>query len=119
MLLDDLKADITAAFTGELRTGTLYRLSEGVDEYGNPVPGAWALVGTFEGVRGSFDSILAGLSGIPRTDAKIEILASSAASVPLRQDKLQIEGAWWTITQIEIDPAGSWYTCQCAVTVAP
>lgn len=117
-MLDELKADITAALSGTLRDGTLYRLGEGVDEYGNPVPGTWSAVGTFEGLRGSFDSVLASVAGIPRTDAKIEILASTATAQPLRTDKLTMEGAWWSIEEIEIDPAGSWLVCQCRATSA-
>lgn len=117
-LLDDLKADVSTALGGELRSGTLYRETPGGDDgYGNQLPGTWT-PHAFEGLRGSFDAVTAGLSGIPRTAAKIEILASSCAIAPLRMDKISIEGAWWIVTEIEVDPAGAWFICQCADTEA-
>ncbi|RIK96983.1 MAG: hypothetical protein DCC74_09010 [Proteobacteria bacterium] len=117
-ILDDLATDVGAALSGVLRAGTLYRETPGGDDgYGNQLPGTWA-PHAFEGLRGSFNSVLAGLSGIPRTDAKIEILASSCAIAPQRLDKISIEGEWWIITEIEVDPAGCWFICQCANTGA-
>lgn len=118
-MLDQLKADVTAALTGTLRSGTLRReVDGGQDEYGNPLPGAVTNY-PFEGIRGSYDAVYAGQSGIPREASKIEILAASITVEPVRLDVLTIEGAWWQITEIELDPAGSWFVCQCAETSAP
>lgn len=118
-MLDDLAADVTAALTGTLRTGTLRRETPGgEDEYGNPAPGVVTNY-PFEGVRGSYDAEYAGLSGIPRQSARIEILAASITVEPERLDVLTIEGAWWKVTEIEVDPAGSWFVCECAETSAP
>jgi len=118
-ILDGLRADVTAALDGTLRDGAIWRATVEDDGFGNPVSGPHVQVGTFEGIRGSFDSVLASVAGIPRTDAKIEILASSATVEPLRTDKLNIESAWWYIEDIEIDPAGAWFTCQCSAASAP
>ncbi|RVJ82620.1 hypothetical protein [Sinorhizobium medicae] len=118
-MLDDLRADVTAALTGTLRSGTLRReVDGGQDEYGNPLPGVVTNY-PFEGIRGSYDAQYAGMSGIPREAAKIEILAASITVEPARLDVLTIEGAWWLIVNIEVDPAGSWFVCQCQATVSP
>jgi hypothetical protein len=61
---------------------------------------------------------MAGLSGIPRTDAKIELLAGTLAVEPKRMDKLNIEGGWWLIREIEVDPATAMWLCQCFETSA-
>lgn len=116
--LDDIAADITAALSGTLRTGALWRQGEGQDEYGNPVPGDWAAVSTFEGLRASYSAEWA-QAGIPLTDVKIEMLAASTSTAPVQDDKLNIESAWWFITAVEVDPSGAWFTCQCRSTAAP
>lgn len=117
-ILDGLRADITAAFDGTLRDGTLYRQGEGVDEYGNPIPGNWESLGGFQGLRANYDAAWAAQAGISRTDARIEMLAASLSTAPMRDDCLTIEGAWWVIIEVELDPAGSWFTCECRATSA-
>ncbi|MFZ2102988.1 MAG: hypothetical protein WAU86_20735, partial [Oricola sp.] len=113
-----LRADVTAALAGELRSATLWPYSLGGDDgYGNPVPTYGPSVAC-EGLKGSFESVLAGLSGIPRTAAKIELLAGTLAVAPKRLDKINIEGGWWIIVEIEVDPATAMWLCQCADTTA-
>ncbi len=63
--------------------------------------------------------IAAGIGGIPRTDAKVEILASSLSTEPLRLDTLTIKSKWWQITEISRDPAGAWWELQCQSVSAP
>lgn len=116
-MLDDLRADVTAALTGTLRTATYAQGEQTFDEYGNPTD-TWTTY-PCEGVRGSYDAEYAGLSGIPRTAARIELLAGTLAVTPKRLDKVNIEGGWWLITEIEIDPAGAMWICQCSETSAP
>jgi hypothetical protein len=116
-MLDDLRADVTAALTGTLRSATYAHGEETFDEYGNPSY-TWTTY-PCEGLRGSYDAEYAGLSGIPRTAAKIELLAGTLAVTPKRLDKIHIESGWWLITEIEIDPATAMWICQCSETSAP
>lgn len=118
-MLDELKADIDAAFTGTLRAGTLRRVLPGLpDGAGGTLPGETVNY-SFEGVVGSYGVIAAGIAGIPRTDGKIEILASSLTIEPTRLDKLTIEDKWWQITEVSRDPAGAWWELQCQSVSAP
>jgi hypothetical protein len=112
-ILDGLRADVTAAFDGTLRDGTLYRQGEGEDEYGNPIPGVWESLGTFQGLRANYDAAYAAQAGIPRTAARIEILAASLATAPMRDDRINIEDSWWLITELEVDPADAWFIAEC------
>lgn len=116
-ILDNLIADVSAALAGSLRPATLWQYSVVDDGYGNQVPG-YDTPYACEGIRGSFDEVVAGLSGIPRTDAKIELLASSLATAPNRLDKINIEDEWWIVTEIQLDPAGAWWVLQCSDTEA-
>jgi hypothetical protein len=118
MMLDDLAADVTSALAGTLRAATLWHETPGGDDgAGNQLPGTWTDY-PCEGVKGSFESVMAGLSGIPRTDAKIELLAGTLAVEPKRLDVIEIEGGYWKISEIEVDPAGAVWLCQCAETTA-
>ncbi|MGB3390779.1 MAG: hypothetical protein WBA88_22680 [Pseudaminobacter sp.] len=116
-ILDGLQADVTATLAGTLRNATLWQYSLVDDGYGGQMPGYDAPY-LCDGVRGSFESVLAGLSGIPRTDAKIELIAGTLAVEPKRLDKIHIEGTWWIITEIEVDPAKAVWLCQCEATEA-
>jgi hypothetical protein len=119
-ILDGLKADITAAFDGTLRDGALYRPGDLVDPYGNVTPGAGPVefFGTFQGLRANYDAAWI-QAGIPRTAAKIEILAASLSTTPVQGDVLEVESAWWLVTTVEVDPSGAWYACECRATSAP
>lgn len=117
-MLDALKADVTAALTGTLRDGTLWRATEVDDGYGNPISGPPTQVSTLQGLRASYSAEWA-QAGIPLTDVKIEMLAASLSTAPMQNDKLNIESAWWLVTAVEVDPSGAWYTCQCRLTSAP
>jgi hypothetical protein len=116
-ILDDLKADVSAALTGTLHAATLYQYTTVPDGYGGTTT-TYDAGHACEGLRGSFNSVIAGLSGIPRTDAQIEILASSLSVTPNRIDKINIEGEWWIITEIQLDPSGAWWVLQCSTTDA-
>ncbi len=58
-------------------------------------------------------------AGIPLTDAKIIILAASITTVPVQGDKLNIEGKWWQVSRVEVDPATATFSCQCSEVSAP
>jgi hypothetical protein len=118
MLLDDLADDVTAALSGELRAGTYWRSEEiGIDPFGNPIVD-WVSY-PCEGTRGSYDAEYAGLSGIPRDNARIEIIAGTLAVTARNLDRINIEGAWWEIVQVETDPATAVWLCQCAASTDP
>lgn len=121
-ILDGLRADVTAAFDGTLRDGTLWRAGDATDPFDpdHTIPGGgpFEQVSTFEGLRASYSAEWA-QAGIPLTDVKIEMLASSLSTAPVQGDKLNIEAAWWLVTAVEVDPAGAWFTCQSRLTSAP
>ncbi len=107
-ILDDLKSDLDAALTGELRNATLWTYTLIDEGYGNSTP-VYDQSYSCQGIRGSYDAEYAGLSGIPREAAKIEILASTLSVEPTRLDKVSVDDGdspaeWWIITQIAIDP---------------
>lgn len=116
-ILDTLAEDVSAALTGTLHPVTYWQYSVEDDGMGNQVP-TYDTSYACEGIRGSFEAVIAGLSGIPRTDAKIEILASSLATTPAALDKINIEGEWWIVTERQLDPSTSWWELQCSSTSA-
>lgn len=116
-ILDGLKADVTDALAGTLRSATLWQYELIDDGYGGQYPG-YDTSYPCEGVRGSFDAVVAGLSGIPRTDAQIELLASSLPTTPKALDKVHIEGTWWIVNERQLDPSNAWWVLQCASTEA-
>src|SRR5688572_30148332 len=117
-MLDDLKSDVTEALTGELRSAVLWQYSEVDDGFGNLVP-VYDTPHDCEAVRGSYKAELAGLSGIPRDNAKIEILASSLSVEPVQLDIIEIEDTFWLIENIERDPAGALWVCEGQQTTDP
>lgn len=116
-LLDDVKADVTSALAGTLRPATLWKYSLGDDGMGNEAP-VYDTPYACEGLRGSYDAEYASQSGIPRTAARIELLAGTLAVTPINLDKIHIESTWWIIVQVEVDPAGALWVCQCSKTSA-
>lgn len=117
-ILDDLAEDVAAALDGELRTATYWRSQiVGDDGYGNPVYG-WTSY-SCQGTRGSYDAAYAGLSGIPRTDSRIEIIAATLAVAPQNLDRIFIESAWWVVTKVETDPATAVWVMQCSSSTDP
>ncbi|MEI9425539.1 hypothetical protein O7A70_30815 [Mesorhizobium sp. Cs1299R1N1] len=116
--LDDLKDDVSAALTGTLRSATYWQNAiTGYDDYNQPVF-SWT-ANACEGIRGSYDPATAGLAGIPRDHASIELLASSLAVEPDETGIIEIEGRFWQIFHVDVDPATAWWTCECAVTTDP
>lgn len=118
-ILDGLRADVTAAFDGTLRDGELWRATEIDDGYGNPVSGPPTQVSTLQGLRANYDAAYAAQAGIPRTAARIEILAASLSTAPMRDDRINIEDSWWLITELEVDPADAWFIAECIAASAP
>lgn len=117
-ILDDIADDVVAALGGELRSATFYHGDNtGTDAFGNPIT-VWSSY-PCEGTRGSYDAEYAGLSGIPRTNVKIEIIARTLAVTPKNLDRIFIEDSWWTITQLETDPANAVWLCQCQASSDP
>lgn len=112
-MLDELKADIDAAFTGQLRAGTLHHALPSVPDGAGGTIGGGTEDYDFEGIRGSFGTIAHGIGGVPRSNEQIEILASSCAVVPARLDTLTIESMTFQILDVQRDPAAAWYVCNC------
>ncbi|WP_431014499.1 hypothetical protein [Bradyrhizobium pachyrhizi] len=118
-MLDELRADVDAAFTGELRTGTLLRVLPGMpDGAGGTLPGETVSY-PFEGVKSNWGIVQAGVGGVPHGDARIEVLASSLATEPVRLDTINIEGGYWLVREISRDPSGTWFELQCESVSAP
>lgn len=112
-MLSELKADIDAAFTGQLRAGTLHHALPSVPDGAGGTIGGGTEDYAFEGIRGSFGTIAHGIGGVPRSNEQIEILASSCAVVPARLDTLTIESMTFQILDVQRDPAAAWYVCNC------
>ncbi|MGO4643240.1 hypothetical protein AB4Z43_32950 [Mesorhizobium sp. 2RAF45] len=117
-ILDDLKDDVSAALTGTLRAAIYWKNAvDHYNEYNEPVF-TWTPYAC-EGIRGSYDPITAGIRGIPRDHASIEVLASSLAVEPDETGIVEIENRFWQITHVDVDPATAWWTLECSVTVSP
>lgn len=117
-ILDDLKDEVSAALTGTLRSAVYWRNTvDHYNEYNEPVY-VWTPYDC-EGIRGSYDPVTAGLAGIPRDHASIELLASSLAVEPDETGIVEIEGRFWAISHVDVDPATAWWTLECSVTVSP
>jgi hypothetical protein len=92
-LLDgDLAAEVAAALSAELLTGTLMRTSPatsaGLDEHGDPV-----------------DAV---------TDVKVSLLAGTlpAGVRPTKDDLVHLADAWHQVRAVRTDPATAVFECQ-------
>jgi len=112
-MLSELKADIDAAFTGQLLAGVLHHALPSVPDGAGGTIGGGTEDHDFEGIRGSFGTIAHGIGGVPRTNEQIEILASSLTVVPARLDTLTIEGLTFQVVDVQRDPAAAWYQLNC------
>lgn len=109
--LDTIRTEIQRGFAGKLRTCTLRRDPvASLAETGDPIaasPQTWQ----FDGMRDSFNAQFAAAAGIPVTDVRILIIAGSLATVPLIDDKIQVEGVWFQVRMlVSVDPATATYT---------
>jgi hypothetical protein len=95
------------------RPGTLRKLIDGgTDDFGNPI--TTTSDHAFTGWRESYSALFAAQSGIPTTDVRIVVVATSCDATPAQQDFLQVGGVWHRVRVIEgIDPAGATIACQC------
>jgi hypothetical protein len=110
-ILDTLADDVTAALTGDLRSSSYWRQeTSGRDEFGDPIV-SW-VSHPCQGVRASYDAMYAAAAGIPIDSVRIEVLAQTLDVTPKKQDAVQIEGAFWSIDEVTIDPATALYTLQ-------
>lgn len=117
-LLADLKASIDSALVGELSPATYWRSEQvGSTPLNEPIYD-WVSY-PCEGIRGTFDVLLTGTGTVPLDAAKIEILASSLSIPVLAGDRINIDDSWWSISRIELDPAGAWWTLQCGESADP
>lgn len=101
---------IAQGFNGKLYKGTLRReTSSTVNSFGDRVAGTPQTF-AFQGIRDSFNAVFAQAAGIPITDARILIIAGLCKTVPVKDDKVLLNGEWFQLRQlVERDPAGATY----------
>jgi hypothetical protein len=117
-LLDgDLAAEVAAALSAELLTGTLMRTSPatsaGLDEHGDPVDAVtrtWDVVG----FREDYTAAYRASAGVPETDVKVSLLAGTlpAGVRPTKDDLVHLADAWHQVRAVRTDPATAVFECQ-------
>lgn len=122
ILQGSLADEVTAALiAADVPLGGILRrvVPGGVDEYGDPLPGHTDDY-PFQGWRESYAADFAAAAGIPQTDARLIVLATTISTAPVQGDTLQLEGTWWMVRAIEaIDPASTTISLQVYAVGAP
>lgn len=120
LLDDDLATIIGGAIDFMMLDGTLRRdtVASLNSSYGDPVAGTPSTY-SFRGFDDDFDAAYRMRAGIPQTDTRISIMASSVASAPMQDDRISFRGSWWQIRRVVSDPARAVYECQVFKVGAP
>lgn len=107
-ILDQVAKQIFNGFKGKLKAATLRRSTPGatLDVLGDP---SSVTVTTYicEGFTDRFSAFYAAQSGIPLTDIKWNVFASSlpAGIKPQKDDQILYGTQWYQIRTVETDPA--------------
>lgn len=115
---------IFAGFKGKLLKGTLRRsgvaASGGLDARGDPIVGEPETWGC-EGFVDNYSAFTRAQAGIPETDLKVCIFASSlpAGVQPRREDKVLMRAKWYQLRDVGADPAQALWECQAFEVAAP
>lgn len=111
-LLDgDIADAISAGFDGLLLAGTLRKVTTvSRDSVGDPVTTTADY--TVQGLQETYSAIVRKMAGIPETDVKLLLIAGLCGAAPAIGDKVQMNGQWFQVRDVSIDPAGATYECQ-------
>jgi hypothetical protein len=102
---------IAAGFNGKLLPGTLRKVtSTGRDGNGDPITTTddYAV----QGMQDTYGAVMRKMAGIPETDVKLLLIAGLCGAAPAIGDKVQMNGQWFQIRDVSIDPASATYECQ-------
>lgn len=108
LLETQIRAQVAAAFAGQLLTCTLRRVaSTTVDSKGDPVPGT-ATTYSFDGFVDNFSVQFAQAAGIPVTDSRVTVISGSLSVVPEQDDQVKVRSVWFQLrTRTARDPANA------------
>lgn len=115
-LLDQLADKIYAGFKNKLHTGLIRQVSNatsgGLDQYGDPID-----TGTTDtacqGFTDQYSDFFRMQAGIPETDLKVCLFASSMTGItPAKDDKVKLNDVWYQLRKVETDPATALFVCQ-------
>jgi hypothetical protein len=113
-LLDGaIKKAIADGFRGKLLSGTLTKIVATGRDASNGDPTTTTADYAFQGFREAYSAFFRAQAGIPDDDTKITLIAGLCGAAPAIGDKININGGWWQVRKVAIDPAGATYDCQC------
>lgn len=121
LLTGQLAQKIFTGFKGKLFSGELRRevKSTTLDEYGDPVSNS-LLYFSIEGFSDNYSEFYRAQAGIPETDVEVNIFAKSASTLtPQKDDKVFMNGVWYQLRKIKVDPATALWQCQSFVIHPP
>lgn len=106
-----LAAALAKGFAGKLLTGTLRKVTtSGRDAHGDPISGTADY--PVQGFVDNYSAMTRAAAGIPMEDSKIVLIAGLCGAAPAIGDKVQLQGQWWQVRAVAIDPAGATYELQ-------
>jgi hypothetical protein len=117
-LAGGLAKAIAAGFKNQLLAGTLRKtMVDGRDSFGDPT--STTADYAVQGMEDRYSAMVKVAAGIPATDVKLLLIAGLCDAAPSIGDKVQLNGQWFQVRDVSIDPAGATYECQSfRVTVA-
>jgi hypothetical protein len=110
-LAGSLANAIAAGFRGKLLPGTLRKeTAVSRDSVGDPV--VTTADYAVQGLQETYGALIIAAGGIPSTDIKLLLIAGLCGAAPAIGDKVQMNGQWFQVRNVNIDPAGATYECQ-------
>jgi len=107
----DIADAIASGFDGLLLNGTLRKnATAGRDSNGDPITASADYA--VQGMQDTYSAVIRKMAGIPETDVKLLLIAGLCGAAPAIGDKVQMNGQWFQIRDVSIDPAGATYECQ-------
>ena len=110
-LAGSLANAIAAGFRGKLLPGTLRKVTTASrDSKGDPVTTTADYA--VQGLQDTYSAIMRKMAGIPETDVKLLLIAGLCGAAPAIGDKVQMNGQWFQVRDVSIDPASATFECQ-------
>jgi len=110
-LAGSLANAIAAGFRGKLLPGTLRKnTTASRDSVGDPI--VTTADYAVQGLQETYSAVIVAMGGVPATDVKLLLIAGLCAAAPAIGDKVQMNGQWFQVRDVKIDPAGATYECQ-------
>lgn len=110
-LAGSLANAIASGFRGKLLPGTLRKnTTTSRDSFGDPV--STTADYAVQGLQETYSALIIAAGGVPATDVKLLLIAGLCGAAPAIGDKIQMNGQWFQVRDVKIDPAGATYECQ-------